>query len=177
MSAESGFYRQSEILGEARRAFVDSNVLVYAHDQSAGAKRETARELLERLWRERSGCLSVQVLQEFFVNVTRKPRKPLGAGEAREVVEDLSYWAVHRPGAGDVLAAIDLQRRGGLSFWDAVIVTSAASQGCEVLFTEDLNAGQGYAGVRVVNPFSEASEAENGESETDEATGEAPDRL
>lgn len=134
-------------------AFVDSNVLIYAHDLSAGTKHKAARELIERLWEERLGRLSVQVLQEFFVNVTRKLANPLEAGEAREVISDYTYWRVYRPGAPGVLAAIDLHRRTGISFWDAMIVRSAASQGCEVLYSEDLNEGQSYNGVRVENPF------------------------
>ncbi|MBA2440787.1 MAG: PIN domain-containing protein [Rubrobacter sp.] len=139
-------------------AFVDSNVLVYAHDRSAGAKREAARDLIEGLWEEHSGRLSVQVLQEFFVNVTRKLANPMGAREAREIIADFSHWGLHRPGAPDVLAAIDVHRRTGISFWDAMIVRSASSQGCGVLFSEDLNDGQAYEGVRVKNPFGQAAE-------------------
>lgn len=139
-------------------AFVDSNVLIYAHDEGAGIKRDAAMAVVERLWKERSGRLSVQVLQEFFVNATvrsgrRKLEDPLDVQEAREVVEDYSRWEVHRPGAADVLAAIDIHRRVGISFWDAMIVQSASSQGCEVLFSEDLNDGQVYEGVRLENPF------------------------
>lgn len=146
-------------------AFVDSNVLVYAHDTSAGRKREVARALLEELWRQHSGRLSIQVLQEFFVSVTgKKMTNPLGAGEAREVLEDFSYWPVHRPGAPDVLAAIDVHRRRGISFWDAMIVRSAASQGCSVLLSEDLNAGQAYERVRVENPFEANGDANGGGS-------------
>ena len=139
-----------------RTVFVDSNVLIYAHDRGAGTKHEVARDLIERLWTERSGRLSVQVLQEFFVNVTRKLARPVEAGEAREVVSDYAYWGVHRPGAVDVLAAIDLHQRTGISFWDAMIVRSAVSLGCAELYSEDLNEGQLYEGVRVENPFSEA---------------------
>lgn len=154
MNAEAGGVPSGEAR-RARRAFVDSNVLLYAHDRSAGAKREMAHDLMETLWRKRSGHLSVQVLQEFFVNVTRKLQKPLGVKQAQEVVEDFSYWKVHRPGAHDVLAAIDVHIRSEISFWDAMIVRSAAAQGCEILYSEDLNSGQTYEGVRVVNPFAD----------------------
>ncbi|MBA2693064.1 MAG: PIN domain-containing protein [Rubrobacter sp.] len=148
----------SDEIPDGAPAFVDSNVLIYAHDEGAGIKREAARALLERLWEEHSGRLSVQVLQEFFVNATissgrRKLEHPLDAQEAREVVEDFSKWGVHRPGAADVLAAIDIHRRVGISFRDAMVVQSASSQGCEVLFSEDLNDGQIYEGVRLKNPF------------------------
>lgn len=135
------------------RRFVDTNVLLYAHDASAAEKREAARSLLRELWATGEGCVSVQVLQEFFVNVTRKVPKPLGAEDAALVVSDLSRWRVHAPGAEDVLGAIDLHRRSGVSFWDAMILHSAGKLGCEVLYSEDLNAGQRYDGVRVSNPF------------------------
>jgi predicted nucleic acid-binding protein len=135
------------------RRFVDTNILLYAHDVSAGTKRDEARTLVEQLWESREGCLSVQVLQEFFVNVTRKIAKPLDAETAKEVVADLSRWHAHVPAADDVLGAIGIHQRTGISFWDAMIVRSAAEMGCAVLYSEDLNAGQEYSGVRVENPF------------------------
>ncbi len=135
------------------RRFVDTNVLVYAHDDSAGGKRDQARALVEQLWSSRDGCLSVQVLQEFFVTVTRKIAKPLDAETAKAIVADLSRWYLHVPAADDVLAAIGIHQRTGISFWDAMIVRSAAETGCAVLYSEDLNAGQAYSGVRVENPL------------------------
>ncbi|MGB3682142.1 MAG: PIN domain-containing protein [Rubrobacteraceae bacterium] len=134
-------------------AFVDSNILLYAHDQSAGEKRRVARDLIQTLWEERSGRLSIQVLQEFFVNATRKLSRPLETADAREVISDYAYWPVHRPGTVDVLSAIDLHRGAQISFWDAMILTSAVAQGCNVLYSEDLGDGQYYGGVRVINPF------------------------
>jgi len=133
--------------------FVDTNVLVYAHDDSAGAKRVQARTLVEQLWDSREGCLSVQVLQEFFVTVTRKIAKPLDTATAKEIVADLSRWRVHVPAADDVLGAISIHQHTGISFWDGMIVRSAAEMGCLALYSEDLNAGQEYSGVRVENPF------------------------
>jgi predicted nucleic acid-binding protein len=135
------------------RRFVDTNVLVYAHDDSADGKRDQARALVEQLWRSRDGCLSVQVLQEFFVTVTRKIAKPLDAETAKAIVADFSRWYLHVPAADDVLAAIGIHQRTGISFWDAMIVRSAAEVGCTVLYSEDLNAGQEYWGVAVENPF------------------------
>jgi predicted nucleic acid-binding protein len=135
------------------RRFVDTNILVYAHDDSAGGKRDQARALVEGLWQTRDGCLSVQVLQEFFVTVTRKIARPLGPETAKEIISDLSRWYVHAPAADDVLAAISVHQQTGISFWDAMIVRSAAEIGCTVLYSEDLNADQEYAGVRVENPF------------------------
>lgn len=135
------------------RNFVDTNILVYAHDSTAGDKRDRARSLLEELWETDEGCLSVQVLQEFFVTVTRKVPSPLDAGSAAVIVADLSRWRVHSPGPEDVLGAIDIHRREDVSFWDALIVRSAGALGCEILYSEDLNPGQWYEGVRAYNPL------------------------
>jgi|HubBroStandDraft_5_1064220.scaffolds.fasta_scaffold54293_4 predicted nucleic acid-binding protein len=135
------------------RRFVDTNVLVYAHDGSAGSKHDQARDLVEQLWESREGSLSVQVLQEFFVTVTRKITRPLSAEAAKEIIADFSRWYVHAPAADDVLAAISIHQQTGISFWDAMIIRSAAEIGCTLLYSEDLNAGQQYSGVRVANPF------------------------
>jgi predicted nucleic acid-binding protein len=135
------------------RRFVDTNVLVYAHDVTAGDKHARARELLEELWNTREGCLSVQVLQEFFVTTTRKIPKPLDAPTAAQLVNDLARWHVHAPAAGDVLAAIDIHQQTGAPFWDAMILRSAKELGCVTLHSEDFNPGQTYAGVQVSNPF------------------------
>lgn len=143
----------SNIEGAEQKVFVDTNVLVYAYDLSAGEKHDRARELVEDLWRTRVGCVSVQVLQEFFVNVTRKIPKPLSTVQAKEIVSDLGYWKAHSPSPRDVVEAIELHERLELSFWDAMIVRSAASLGCGIVYTEDLNAGQAYDGIRAENPF------------------------
>ena len=135
------------------REFVDSNVLVYAEDASAGAKRDTAARLLERLWETQTGCVSVQVLQEFFVTVTRKVPKPMAPELAEERVRDLSRWTVFAPGPADVLAAIALSRQHQLSLWDAMIVESAAQSGCGILWSEDLQHGRRIRGLQIQNPF------------------------
>jgi predicted nucleic acid-binding protein len=133
--------------------FVDTNVLVYAHDKSAGKKYEQAKTLIEELWNAGTGCLSVQVLQEFYVTVTQKVIQPLDIESAVRIVEDLAFWKVYAPEAKDVLGAIDWQRRYTLSFWDAMIVWSAAQLGCRIVWSEDLNPGQVYEGVQLLNPF------------------------
>lgn len=140
------------------KRFVDTNVLVYAYDESAGEKREAASTLVADLWESGEGCLSVQVLQEFYVNVTRKVKMPISRAEAATIVEDLTAWTVHSPGGRDVLLAIELQGRQSLSFWDAMIITSARSLGCEVLYSENMNPGQSYDGVAVVNPLGRSLE-------------------
>jgi predicted nucleic acid-binding protein len=135
------------------RQFVDTNVLVYAHDVTAGDKHSRARALIGELWETREGCLSVQVLQEFFVTTTRKIPKPLDVPAAAQIIDDLAHWHVHAPAANDVLAATDIHQRTGASFWDAMILRSAKELGCQILQSEDLNPGQQYEGVQVRNPF------------------------
>ena len=136
------------------KEFVDTNVLIYAFDRSAGAKREAAAGLLERLWSQRSGCVSLQILQEFYVTATRKLDMP--ARHAARQVERLGAWTLHRPALEDVLAAIELHRRKQVAFWDALIIRSAIKLGCSVLWSEDLTDGQRWVSVTVRNPFAGA---------------------
>lgn len=133
--------------------FVDTNVLIYAHDQSAGSKHTQAKELLLELWENRTGCVSVQVLQEFYVNVTQKVAKPLSSEAAEQIITDLAAWHVHSPEMEDVLKAIHLQRKHKISFWDAMILASAIALKCEIVWSEDLNPGQRFESVTVTNPF------------------------
>ncbi len=139
--------------GEAVYQFLDTNILVYAHDTSAGPKHVLAKSLLAELWSSRLGCLSVQVLQEFYVNATRKVARPLTSQEAAQIIVDLSVWRVHAPRADDVVGAIEISQSHGIAFWDAMVVRSASQLGCKLLWSEDLNPGQVYEGVRAVNPF------------------------
>ena len=138
---------------EALLEFVDTNVLVYAHDRSAGKKHEIAKELVKRLWESRQGCLSVQVLQEFYVTVTRKVAQPIKPEEAAVLIQDLGYWRIFTPTVQDVLGAIDLQSHYQTSLWDAMVIHSAICLGCGVIWSEDLSDGQGYHQVIVKNPF------------------------
>lgn len=133
--------------------FVNTNILVYAHDNSAGQKRSQAKQLLEDIWARRTGCLSVQVLQAFYVTVTQKVEIPLEAEATAQITADLSTWEVHAPNPNDVLDAIQIQKRFQLSFWDAMIVANAMNLGCQTLWTEDLDAGQILDAVTIANPF------------------------
>ncbi len=137
----------------ADREFVDANILVYAFDSSAGNKQTAARQLIGRLWNSETGCLSVQVLQEFFVTATRKVTRPLSADEAADRVREFASWRIFAPVAEDVLAAIALHKKAQLSFWDAMVVHAAAETGCDVLWTEDLTNRQVIQGVHIRNPF------------------------
>lgn len=140
-------------MSDDQRVFVDTNILVYAHDASAHEKHIRSRDLLRALWAEGGGGLSIQVLQEFYVNITRKVPRPLAPSTAAEIIGDLAAWNVHSPTAEDIQEAIRLQQRYGLSFWDAMILTSAKAIGCATVWSEDLNAGQRYDSVQVVNPL------------------------
>ena len=136
------------------RQFVDTNILVYAHDISAGIKHETARDLIIELWSSRQGCISLQVLQEFYVTIVQRVVKPIAPETASRIIADLGQWPLHLPDVKDVLEAIEIQQRYKLSFWDSLIICSAKKLGCDVIWTEDLNNGQRYEGVVVLNPFS-----------------------
>ncbi len=131
--------------------FVDTNVLIYALDDADPKKQVSARMWREDLWRTRRGRISFQVLQEFYVKVTRK--WPEAKEETRSEIRDLLAW---RPIAIDdaiVEAAWKVQDRFGFSFWDALIVAAANSSSCRFLLTEDLQAGQELDGLIVISPF------------------------
>jgi len=133
--------------------FVDTNVLVYAHDASAGRKHEIAKELLKELWDTRKGCLSTQVLQEFYVTITKKVKKPLSPLQASQIISDLGFWKLDMPDVGDILEAIQISQRYMISFWDSLIICSAINLDCDVIWSEDLNPGQYFDKIKVVNPF------------------------
>lgn len=135
------------------KCFVDTNILVYAHDRSAGPKHERARALIEELWSSGQGVLSTQVLQEFYINVRRKAAHPLSKDETRRTVQDYLNWKVVVNTPESVIRALDIEDRYGISFWDALIVASAEICGASILYTEDLAHGQVYASIRAVNPF------------------------
>jgi predicted nucleic acid-binding protein len=137
----------------ADKYFVDTNILVYAHDRSAGAKHERAKSLIEELWRARTGVVSTQVLQELCVNLRRKAARPLDAKTTREIVTDYLSWDVTVNTGDSILEALELEERYGISFWDALVIQAAEASGAAVLYSEDLSDGQRYGAVRVVNPL------------------------
>jgi predicted nucleic acid-binding protein len=141
--------------GDDAVTFVDTNVLVYAYDADAGRRHDIARAELARLWDTRTGAVSTQVLQEFYVTVTRKLPKSLPSSTAREVVGSYGAWPVHRPKAEDLVAASELEERHSLSFWDALVVVAAQRSGARWLLSEDLQAGRRFGDTRVANPFAE----------------------
>ena len=134
------------------KTFVDTNILLYGHDIDAGEKHRRAKRALNQLWSERSGVISPQVLQEFYVNVTRKLAKPLARKQAREVLETYAVWCIDTSVA-EVRSACRIEEESKISFWDALICASALKAGAERIFSEDLNAGQKIAGVHIENPL------------------------
>lgn len=133
--------------------FVDTNVLVYAHDQSEGHKQPLAQALLEELWAGRTGVLSTQVLQEFYVVATRKFNPPMSRRAAREIVALYASWPLIQVDLPLILMASELEERHKLSFWDALVVEAARRAGAVRLVSEDLQAGRVIGGVRIENPF------------------------
>lgn len=135
------------------RIFVDTNILIYAHDISAGDKHKKAQKIIGDLWDAGRGVLSVQVLQEFYVCVTGKIPQPMDVGKAKDIVEDLLAWDVVVNNGKSILNAIDIHHRYKYSFWDALIVQAAVEGNAGVLFSEDLSDGQVIGGVKIINPF------------------------
>ena len=134
------------------KTFVDTNVLIYAHDIDAGEKQQVAKAVLRELWNERMGVLSMQVLQEFYVNVTKKISTPLSRESARRVVSSYATWCTETTPA-EISTAFRIEDESRIGFWDALIVSSAAKSGATRILSEDLNSGQRIAGVLVENPF------------------------
>lgn len=133
--------------------FVDTNILVYAHDAAAGEKHGRAQALVEELWTTRAGVISTQVLQELVINMRRKAKKPLNTKTVRDLVADYRAWLVIVNDADSILEALDLEARYRISFWDALIVQAAQAAGAELLYSEDMADGQHYGSVRVKNPL------------------------
>jgi predicted nucleic acid-binding protein len=134
------------------KTFVDTNILIYAHDVDEKEKHRVAKEVLYELWANHTGFLSTQVLQEFYVNVTRKISKPLTKKSARAIVDNYAIWCVDTTPA-DIMAAFRIENEAQIGFWDALICAAALKIGAQRILSEDLNAGQKVAGIRIENPF------------------------
>jgi predicted nucleic acid-binding protein len=135
--------------------FVDTNVLVYAHDRTSGAKYEKARSLTRELWDSDGGVISTQVLQELYSAFRRKSSFSLSQLDAEEILRDYFEWEVVVNTRNSILRAIEIETRYKISFWDGLILQAAEVAAAHVLYTEDLSHGQTYAGVRAINPFRE----------------------
>lgn len=135
------------------KAFFDTNVLVYAFDAGAPGKRKRAARLFAEAAAAGTVLLSAQVLQEFYVTVTRKLEVPLAADAALEAVTELARFPVVGADSALVLAAIDTHRKHSISLWDALIVEAARSGGASVLYSEDMQHGRSFGSVSITDPF------------------------
>lgn len=135
------------------KVFIDTNVLVYAYDVSAGAKHKEAVAIMSDLWNSGRGATSMQVLQEFFVNATGKIPRPLDVTTAREVVRDLLKWNPVLISGEIIVEAIDIHGAHKYSFWDALIIASAIESGAGTLLTEDLSDSHKIKNIVIKNPF------------------------
>ena len=127
--------------------------LVYAFDREERDKHKKAQGILTECWSNRSGTLSTQVLQEFYVTVTRKLAKTLPRQEAREIIKELSAWQIYQPTPADTIAASELEEKHSLSFWDALIVVAAQNSGATTLISEDMQDGRQIGALKITNPF------------------------
>ena len=133
--------------------FVDTNLLVYAYDSSAGKKWRTSLEVLSLLWIQRTGVLSTQVIQELFVSLTQKVKNPILPETAKEIISDLLRWPLVVNDGENILRAVDLQIKYHFSFWDSLILQAAITSKSEFLLSEDFQDGQVIESVTILNPF------------------------
>lgn len=134
-------------------SFVDTNILLYARDISEPQKQPVAQSLLRELWDRHTGRISVQVLNEYFVNVTAKLKPGLTSEEAWEDIEALKAWNPQSLDFDLISIGYHVQRRYGISWWDSLIIAAAERSGCSRIYSEDLSDTQTYRGIQVVNPF------------------------
>ena len=135
------------------RRFVDTNILLYAKDASEPEKQPVAEALMRELWQSRSGRISVQVLNEYFVTVTQKLDPGLTKDEAWGDMEALGAWEPQGIDFDLLTSAFRIHGRYGLSWWDSLIVSAAAALNCDEILSEGLFVEQVYEGIPVVNPF------------------------
>ncbi len=133
--------------------FVDTSVIVYRFDTSEPGRQRQAERWLEYLWRERRGRVSLQVLHELYVTLTRKLDRVMSPDEARRIVRALFAWEPVRPGRRTIADAWEVEDRFRLSWWDSLILAAAQTGGCRFLLSEDFSDGRDLGGVRVINPF------------------------
>jgi len=135
------------------KVFLDTNIIMYAYDVSAGEKHEIAKKILVQLWDSGLGVISTQVLEELFVNVTQKIPKPLEKRLAKDILSDLLKWDVVINNGESILEAVEIVLRYGYCFWDSLIIEAAIRGGVVTLLSEDLSHGQIINGVTIRNPF------------------------
>jgi predicted nucleic acid-binding protein len=136
------------------KVFLDTNVLVYAHDLDAGMKHTVAVKVVKDMWENRTGVLSTQVLQEFYINVTKKIESPISPFEAREIIKTYACWEIRENTSMSIIRASELEEKHHISFWDAMVVVAAYESKVDKILTENLNSGQIIEGILIENPFS-----------------------
>lgn len=135
------------------KIFLDANILVYAHDKDSGKKHDTALAIIKDTWEKRTGVLSNQVLQEFYVSVTRKINNPIAKSEARDILRAYSCWSIKEITPVSIIRATEIEEKHRISFWDALVIVAAYEANCGKILSEDLNSGQVIEGVLIENPF------------------------
>jgi len=135
------------------KVFLDTNILIYAHDMDAGLKHDVAQSILEKLWKDETGIISTQVIQEFYVNVTRKIPNPITPVQARAIILNYFSWQMGAIEPYTILSASEIEEKYVLSFWDSLIIATASQSEAKKILTEDLNHGQVIEGVLIENPF------------------------
>lgn len=135
------------------KVFLDTNILIYAHDADAGKKHGIAVGIVKDLWDKRTGVMSSQVLQEFYVNVTKKISKPIKTLEARELLRSYLCWDIRGNMPSSIIRASEIEEKYCISFWDALIVVAAYEAKASIILTEDMNSGQTIEGILIKNPF------------------------
>jgi predicted nucleic acid-binding protein len=135
------------------KVFLDTNILIYAYDKDSGEKHSVALSIVKDLWESRTGVLSNQVLQEFYVGVTRKIPKPIAKSEAREILRAYICWSVKEITPVSIVRASEIEEKNQISFWDALVIVAAYEAKCKKILTEDLNSGQLIEGIIIENPF------------------------
>ena len=135
------------------KTFIDTNIIIYAYDITAGNKHKIAGDILADLWMSNLGMISTQVLQEFFVNVVQKIPKPMNKQKAKEVVKDFLKWHVVVNTEDSIMGAIDISTKYEYSFWDSLIIEAAIAGGASILISEDLQDGHVISGITIKNPF------------------------
>jgi predicted nucleic acid-binding protein len=138
------------------KCFVDTNVLVYVYDLSAGVKCSRAQELTSELWDLRKGVVSTQVLQELYIALRRRLKIPVSIADASGIVRDYFEWEVVINGRDSIIRAAELEARYKISFWDGLILQAAERAGADLMYSEDLSHGQIYGSVKVLNPFTDS---------------------
>jgi predicted nucleic acid-binding protein len=135
------------------KTFVDTNILVYAHDLDAGEKHAIAIGIVSDLWESGNGVISTQVLQELYVTLTKKVPSPPKRSQVRRILNNYLSWDLAVNNGETILQASEIEENYNISFWDAMIVSAAYSKNAAFLLTEDLNEGQIIEGIKIVNPF------------------------